>query len=79
MLVTYTLSHEFSLVSPVGQEYLWSQVFPSWHPSVSRKHLSYVPLEVQEGVTFLPIPIHVSRSHYTPRVFLALLLRFLHS
>lgn len=43
---------------------------PSCHPSASRNYLSYVPLKVQEGVTFLPVPIHVSRRHHTQKLFL---------
>lgn len=43
---------------------------PSCRPSASRKHLSYVPLKVQDRVTFLPVPIHVSRRNDTQELFL---------
>lgn len=62
-------SHEFSLVTPVRQEYLWSQVCPC-RPCASRKCLSSVALKEQEGVTFLPIPSHVSRRHRTQELCL---------
>lgn len=60
-------SHGFSLVTPVRQEYLWNKVCPR-HPSASRKHLSYVPLKVQEGVTFLPIE-PMFQGGITPKSF----------
>lgn len=60
-------SHEFSPVTPARNIY-GVRCVPSCHPA-SGKHLSYVPLRVQEGVTFLPIPIHGSRRHFTQELF----------
>lgn len=61
MLVTYITT------GSVRQEYLRNKVCPR-RPSASRKHVSYVPLKVQEGVTFLPIE-PMFQGGITPKSF----------